>query len=80
MESCISAVRRVLLEKILSQAFYAQVNKALSKLVAYNLRVPARGITMRDLDLDLQAMALPLEDCIGNVVEMQSSQAQKRVA
>ena len=80
MESCISAVRRVLLEKILSQGFYAQVNKALSKLVAYNLRVPTRGITMRDLDLDLQAMALPLEDCIRNVVEMQSSQAQKRVA
>ena len=39
-------------------------------MVAYNLRVLAREVRVRRLELDLEAEVLAFEDCIRKVVEM----------
>ena len=57
-------------QKLRCKSFGAQVNEALAILVAYNLRVLAREVRMRRLELDLEAEVLAFEDCIRKVVEM----------
>ena len=46
------------------------MNEALAILVAYNLRVLAREVRMRRLEVDLESEVLVFEHCIREVVEM----------
>lgn len=80
VESTNSALKRVMPEKIRGRGFGSHTNESLAKLVAYNLRVLAREVRMRDLDLNLPAEALFLEDVIGNVADMRGRQRLERVA
>ena len=57
-------------QKLRCKGFGAQENEALAILIAYNLRVLAREVRMRGLELDLEAEVLAFEDCIREVVEM----------
>ena len=57
-------------QKLRGKGFCAQENEALAILVAYNLRVLAREVWMRGLELDLESEVLVFEDCIREVVEM----------
>ena len=70
VESTNSALQRVMPEKLRTRDFGAQVNEALAKLVAYNLRVLSRETRMKELHLDLRSEALLLENCVHNVVTM----------
>ena len=70
VESTNSALKRVMPEKLRTRDFGAQVNEALAKLVAYNLRVLSRETRMKELHLDLRSEALLLENCVHNVVTM----------
>ena len=72
-ESAIGAVKVTRSGKIRTKTFDAQVNEALALLVAYNLRVLAREVRMKNLSLDLRDLltgSLVLDDCVRQVVEM----------
>ena len=73
VESTNGALKMTLPEKIRSQGGVAQTNEALAKLLAYNIRVLGREDRMRDLVPDLPALALCLEDCVREVIEMRRS-------
>ena len=79
-ESANSTLKRVFPEKIRTKSFVAQTNEALTKVVAYNLRVLAREVRMRDLVINLPEDALVLEDCVRQMVEMRSCQALDQAA
>ena len=74
-ETANSAVKRIMPAKIRAIAFDGQTNEALTKVIAYNIRVLAREDRMRDLALDLPGEALFLDDCIREVVEMRCSKS-----
>lgn len=70
VETTNSALKLTMPEKIRSKGEVAQTNEALTKLIAYNIRVLGREIRMRDIVLDLPALIGCLEGCIPEVVEM----------
>ena len=80
VESTNSSVKRVLPEKLRAKGFDGQTNEALVKLIAYNLRVLAREVWMRDIPLDLPSEVLALEDCIRLVVDMRGRGSQGQAA
>ena len=49
-------------------------------MIAYNIRVLAREVWMRGLELDLEAEVLASEDCIRKVVEMLRCESVVRAA
>ena len=65
-----SSLKRVMPEKLRAKGFGGQTNEALVKLIAYNLRVLAREVWMRDIPLDLPSEVPALEDCIRHVVDL----------
>ena len=67
-------------QKLRTKGFAAQMNEALAKLLAYNLRVLAREVRMRGIELDLLTEICLFEDCIRNVVDMRSGRVPDRVA
>ena len=77
-ESGIEATKVTRSGKIRTKGFYAQVNEALALLVAYNLRVLAREVRMKNLDLRTDWSAL--EDCVRRVVGMRSPHLFDRAA
>ena len=79
-ESAIGAIKATRSGKIRTKRFDAQVNEALALLVAYNLRVLAREVRMKKLDLDLRIDRLVLEDCVRRVVGMRSPHLFGRAA
>ena len=80
VESTNSSVKRVLPEQLRAKGFDGQTNEALVKLIAYNLRVLAREVWMRDIPLDLPSEVLALEDCIRQVVDMRGHGSQGQAA
>ncbi len=72
VESTNGAVKGTRSGKIRTKKFGAQVNESLALLVAYNLRVLAREVRMRNLALDLRKDSPMLEDCVRRVVGMRS--------
>ena len=80
VESTDSSVKRVLPEQLRAKGFDGQTNEALVKLIAYNLRVLAREVWMRDIPLDLPSEVLALEDCIRQVVDMRGHGSQGQAA
>ena len=79
-ESGIGAIKATRSGKIRTKRFDAQVNEALALLVAYNLRVLAREVRMKKLDLDLRIDMLALEDCVRRAVGMRSPHLFSRAA
>ena len=79
-ESGIRAVKATRSGKIRTRGFGAQVNEALALLVAYNLRVLAREVRMKNLALDLRRDRSDLGDCVRQVVGMRSPHLFKQVA
>lgn len=79
-ESGIGAVKATRSGKIRTKGFDAQVNEALALLVAYNLRVLAREVRMKNLALDLRRDRSDLGDCVRRVVGMRSPHLFKQVA
>ena len=80
VESTNSSLKRVMPEKLRAKGFGGQTNEALVKLVAYNIRVLAREVWMRDIPLDLPSEVLALEDCIRHVVDMRGHGSQGQAA
>ena len=80
VESAISTLKRIFLEKIRTESFVAQTNESLARFVGYNLRVLAREVRMRDLAVNLAEDALVLEDSVRQIVEMRSCQALAQAA
>ena len=80
VESTNSALKMVLPEKLRTKVFDTNMNEALAKLVAYNVRVLAREVRMKDISLDLPSEARFLEDCIRRVVEMRRGRSLDQAA
>ena len=80
VESTNSSLKLVMPEKLRAKGFGGQTNEALVKLVAYNIRVLAREVRMRDIPLDLPSEVLALEDCIRLVVDMRGRGSQGQAA
>ena len=80
VESTNSSLKRVLPEKLRAKGFGGQTNEALVKLIAYNMRVLAREVWMRDIPLDLPSEVLALEDCIRHVVDLRGHGSQGQAA
>ena len=77
-ESTNGALKVTQPQKLRTKSFDAQMNEGLAKLLAYNLRVLAREVRMRGIELDLLAEVCLFEDCIRNVVDMRSCRASSR--
>jgi len=75
VESTNGAVKATQPQKLRCKSFDAQVNEALAILIAYNIRVLAREVWMRGLEVDLESEVLVFEDCISEVVEMRKLEA-----
>ena len=67
-------------QKLRCKGFDAQVNEALAILIAYNIRVLAREVWMRGLELDLEAEVLAFKDCIREVVQLRRRDSVVRAA
>ena len=80
VESTNSSLKRVMPEKLRAKGFGGQANEALAKLIAYNLRVLAREVWMRDIPLDLPSEVPALEDCIRHVVDLRGHGSQGQAA
>ncbi len=80
VESANGAVKGTRSGKIRTKKFGAQVNESLALLVAYNLKVLAREVRMKNLDLDLRMDSSVLEDCVRQAVEMRSPHLFARAA
>ena len=75
VESTNGSVKVTQPQKLRCKSFDAQVNEVLAILVAYNIRVLAREVRVRGLELDLEAEVLAFEDCIRKVVEMRREES-----
>lgn len=80
VESTNGAVKATHPQKLRCKSFDAQVNEALAILIAYNIRVIAREVWVRGLELDLEAEVLAFEDCIRKVVEMRRCESVLQAA
>ena len=80
VESANWAVKGTRSGKIRTKKFGAQVNEALALLVAYNLRVLAREVRMKNLNLDLRIDRVALKDCVRKVVGWRSPHLSQRAA
>ena len=67
-------------QKLRTKSFSAQVNEALARLIAYNVRVLAREVRMGAIELDLPGEICLFEDCIRNAVDMRSGTLPHRAA
>ena len=74
VESAFSSGKRIMPEQLRTKHFYTQVNESLCKVIAHNLRVVAREVRVRRIELDLPTEVLALEDCIKEVIKMRRSQ------
>ena len=74
VESTFSALKRTVPEQLRTKEFFSQVNEALCKVIVHNLRTVAREARMREIDVNLPAEVLVLQDCIREVVEMRKAQ------
>ena len=79
-ESGIGAVKATRSGKIRTKGFDAQVNEALALVVAYNLRVLAREVRMKNLNLDLRIDRVALKDCVRKMVGWRSPHLSQRAA
>ena len=70
VESTNGAVKVTHPQKLRCRSFEAQVNEVLAILMAYNIRVLAREVWMRNLTLDLESEVLASRNCINGVVAM----------
>ena len=75
VESTNGAVKATQPQKLRCKSFDAQVNEALAILIAYNIRVLAREVWMRGVEVDLESEVLVFEHCIKEVVEMRKLEA-----
>ena len=80
VESTNCSVKATQPQKLRCKSFDAQVNEAMAILIAYNIRVLAREVWMRSLEVDFEAEVLAFEDCIRKVVEMRSCESVARAA
>ncbi len=70
VESTNGSVKITHPQKLRCRGFNGQVNEVLAILVAYNIRVLAREVWMRNLELDLESEVLVSKGVISKVVEM----------
>ena len=61
-------------EQLCTKEFFTQMNESLCKVIAHNLRVVAREVRARGIELDLPTEVLALEDCIKKVIRMRRPQ------